>query len=130
MPFSTDEALSSTLVPVLLGCSKAALQNARFFYRRYAILSHLFSDRIPFYYRLFPILKFHRVRATRDEALLLRALLDFAKQLENADRLLDLVPCTSFYRDFVFLHKAELEGAFVLAEAARFPFEERREGAQ
>lgn len=128
MQFLTNDALSESLVPVLIGCSGKSLQSASSFHRQYGVLSHLFSDHIPFFYYLFPLFKFHRVRATRDEALLLQALLDFAKQLENADRLLYLVPCTAFYHDFVAAHKTELEGAFVLCDPDLLPQMLREEG--
>ena len=112
-----EEALSGSLVPVLLGASKKALQSANRFHEQYGVLSHLFGSRIPFYYYLLPIFKFHRVRPTREETLLLQALLDFAKQLGNADLVLYLIPCTEAYTGFVSAHKAELEGAFVLADS-------------
>ena len=118
MQFLKEEALSGTLVPVLLGASQKALQNANCFHEQYGVLSHLFCDRIPLSYRLVPLFKFHQVRATRGNALLLQALFDFAGQLENADLVLYLVPCTESYEHFVSTHKAELEGSFVLADSS------------
>lgn len=130
MQFLTKDALSESLVPVLIGCSGKSLQSAISFHRQYGVLSHLFSHRIPFFYHLVPLFRFHRVRATRDETLLLGALLDFAKQLENADRLLFLVPCTAFYRKFVFAHKTELEGTFVLCDPDALAQPLQQEGAK
>ena len=117
MQFLKEEALSGTLVPVLLGASRKAMNSAKRFYLQYGVISHLFCGRIPLYYYPVPFFKFHRVRATREETLLLQALLDFAKQLGNADLVLYLVPCTELYARFLSLHKAELEGAFVLADS-------------
>ena len=125
MQFLKEEALSGSLVPVLVGASKQALQSARSFYLQYGVLSHLFGDRIPLFYHLLPFVKAHKVRATKDDALLLQALLDFAKQLDGADRVLCLFPCTKSYLRFVSIHKAELEGAFVLSSV---PSPYREEG--
>ena len=119
MQKQTIDALSGTLVPVLLGSSRKALQSARSCFRTYGVLSHLFSARLSFFYRLYPAIRLHRIPSTRDEALLLQALLDFAKQFENADRLLYLIPCTAFYKHFVASHKAELERFFVITDADR-----------
>ena len=127
MEFLANETLSSTLVPVLLGCSGKALQQANAFHREYGVLSHLFSDRIPLFYRLCPLVRSHRVQKTREDMLLLQALLDFAKQLENADRLLCLVPCTAFYQEFVSLHAKDLEGAFLLADRSTLTPKEGKE---
>ena len=124
MQFLTSEALSGSLVPVLLGCSGKALQEATAFHREYGVLSHLFAGHIPFFYRLCPLFKFHLVQKTRDDLLLLQALLDFAKQLGNADRLLCLVPCTASCQEFISLHASELEGAFLLADLSTLKLRE------
>ena len=116
MQFLKEEARSGELVPVLLGFSKEALRASRRFYRKYGVLSHVFCSRIPVLFRFSLFLKFHKVRATRDEALMLQALLDFAWQLGNADVVLDLVPCAESYVSFVWTHRAELERSYLLAD--------------
>ena len=100
-------ALSFTYCETI--CSLLSIAAANSFWEYPAACIRLFN-------RLLPILKLHRVHTTPNDALLLQALLDFAKQLENADRVLCLIPCNALYADFAALHRTELEGAFVLAD--------------
>lgn len=116
MEFLKEDARSGELVPVLLGFSRKTRRAARRFYRDYGVLSHVFCHKIPLFFRFSFFFKFHKVRATRDETLMMQALLDFAWQLARADVLLYLVPCAEPYTSFVKAHKADLERVYLLSD--------------
>lgn len=117
MDFIEKELLSEAIVPILLGYSPEVSETARRMYRRYNVISHVFCEPIPLPCRLSLSAKFHTVKhQTAGERLMLQALLDFAKQHENADLILYLVPCTERYASMLWTHREELEQYFVLAD--------------
>ena len=115
MDFIMQDALSGELVPVLLGLSQEVNETARRMYRRFGVVSHVFCERIPLAMRLSLCMKFHIIRHTSDERLMLQALHDFAASLGRAEVILYLIPCTEGYANFVWTHCEELEGKFVIA---------------
>ena len=116
MDFIMKDVLSGELVPILLGTSAEAVETARRMYRMYGVVSHVFCDKIPLPRRLSLCMKFHIIRHTSDERLMIYALKDFAEQLENADVILYLIPCTEKYANIVWQHRDELERRFVIAD--------------
>ena len=115
MDFINHEILSGEIVPVLLGASMEGMRTARRFFRKYNVLSHLFCDFIPLTARLTTCVKFHTVRHTAGDALMLTALTDFAKGLMQADIILYLIPCTPDYANFIWRNRAVLEAYYVIA---------------
>ena len=134
MDFIKADILSGELVPVLLGISQEANETAHRMFRQYGVVSHVFCDKIPLSMRLSLCMKFHPVHRTANEQLLRKALIDFAHQLENADIILYLIPCTEKHANLVWEHRDELERYFVIAdkpEMARVWFgEEKSTGGQ
>jgi hypothetical protein len=61
-------------------------------------------------------MKFHRIRHTVDEKLMLHALIDFSEQLGNADVILYLIPCTESYANLVWHNRDLLESRYVIAD--------------
>ena len=118
MEYIMNDVLSGAIVPVLLGVTHEASETAHRMYRRHGVMSHVFCDRIPLASRLSLCMKFHRIPATTNEALMLQALTDFADQLGNADLILYLIPCTEHYTKLVWDHASELERRFVIADRA------------
>ncbi|MBE6553718.1 MAG: hypothetical protein E7666_05180 [Ruminococcaceae bacterium] len=110
------DILSGELIPVLLGISAEAHETAHRMYREYGVLSHVFCSRVPLAMRFNLCMKFHMIRHTAHEQLMLRALIDFAEQLGNADVILYLIPCTEPFANFVWQHKDLLERRFVIAD--------------
>ncbi len=115
MDFIVEDILSGELVPVLLGISPEANQTARRFFRKYGVVSHLFCDKIPLTMRLTYCIKFHQIRHSAGDRLMLTALMDFAAQLGHADVILYLIPCTVDYANFVWENRTELECRYVIA---------------
>ena len=117
MDFIATDLLSSEIVPVLLGYSPEALETARRMYRRYGVISHVFCDAIPLPMRISLSCKFHIIRHRHaGERLMLRALQDFAEQLENADLILYLIPCTERDAALLWNFREALEGRYVIAD--------------
>ncbi len=116
MDFIKQDALSGELIPVLLGQSAEAYETAHRMYRRYGVVSHVFCDHITLSMRLSLCMKFHTVRHTADERLMLEALNDFSEQLGHADVILYLIPCTEIYANMVWHHRDELERRYVIAD--------------
>ena len=116
MDFIIKDVLSGELVPVLLGVSTEAGETARRMFRQYGVISHIFCEKIPFPMRLSLCMKFHTIRRTSDEMLMIHALEDFSKQLENADVILYLIPCTEHYANVVWNHRDTLERRYVIAD--------------
>ena len=116
-----EELLSGNLVPVLLGLTAETVQLAQRLFRRYNVISHVFCDRVPLPMRLSLCMKYHEVHRTRDEALMLRALEDFADQLAGSDALLYLVSGTENYTNLVWQHREQLERAYLIATAEELP---------
>lgn len=116
MDFIMTDVLSGELVPVLLGLSVEANETAHRMYRKYGVVSHVFCDKIPLPMRLTLCMKYHIIRHTSGEMLMIRALTDFAEQLGNADVILYLIPCTESYANMVWSHRDELERRFVIAD--------------
>ncbi|MBR3894641.1 MAG: hypothetical protein IKJ35_05780 [Clostridia bacterium] len=116
MDFIVNDVLSGELVPILLGISPETSETAHRMFRKYGIVSHVFCDKIPFALHFSLCMKFHVVPHTEGEQLMLRALSDFADQLENADLILYLTPCTEAYANLTWLHREQLERRFVLAD--------------
>ena len=84
-------------------------------FRQYRVVSHVFSDRIPLSVRLSVCMKFHAVRHGTSDRLMVTALQDFAEQLDHADLIFYLIPCTEEYANLVWRNRAELESRFVIA---------------
>ncbi len=106
------------IVPVFLGYTRDSGELARQIYRKYRVLSHVFCEPVSASRRLslWLYMKFHTVPHTEGDQLMLRALTDFAAQLEGADVLLYLIPCTEAYAGMVWNHSGELESRFLIAE--------------
>ena len=115
MNFVEDTALNAELVPVLLGISPEAMQTARRFFKKYGTISHVFCDEIHLSARLSLCVKYHPIRHSAGNLLMLTALKDFAKQLGNADLILYLIPCTEDYSNFLWRNREGLEPYFVIA---------------
>ncbi|MBQ8416947.1 MAG: hypothetical protein IJX13_08665 [Clostridia bacterium] len=118
MDFIMADVLSGELVPVLLGISPEVSETAHRMYRQYGVVSHVFCDKIPLAMRLSLCMKFHVIRRTTDQRLLIQALNDFAEQLGNADVILYLIPCTEEYAGMVWRECEALESRFVIADKA------------
>ncbi len=117
MDFIMADVLSGKLVPVIVGMSAEANETAHRMYRKYGVVSHVFCDRIPLPMRLSLCMKFHMIRHSVDnELLMLKALTDYAEQLGNAEIILYLIPCTERYANLVWQHREELESRFVIAD--------------
>ena len=115
MDYIVKDALSGELIPVLLGLSTEVHETAHRMYREYGVVSHVFCEKIPFPMRLSLSMKFHQVKHTQDERLMIDALRDFANQLGNADVILYLIPCTEEYANLIWEKHEELEGKYVIA---------------
>lgn len=116
MDYIVKDVLAGELIPVLLGISDEAGETAKRIYREYGVLSHVFCDRVPLAMRLSLSMKFHVVKETADERLMLGALTDFANQLGNADVILYLIPCTEHYAGMVCAARERLESMYVIAD--------------
>lgn len=118
MDYIVHEVLSEEIVPVLLGYSPEMNETARRMFRKYGVISHVFCEKVPLPLRLSLSMKFHQIHHTADERLMMDALFDFANQLENADVILYLIPCTEAYANMVWHGRDELERRFVIADRA------------
>lgn len=118
MDFIMADILSGELIPVLLGISPEVSETAHRMYRQYGVVSHVFCDKIPLAMRLSLCMKFHVIRRTTDQRLLIQALNDFAEQLGNADVILYLIPCTQEDAAMVWEQREDLERRFVIADRA------------
>lgn len=116
MDFINHEILSGEIVPVLLGASVEGMRTARRFFRKYRVLSHLFCDFVPLSARLTTCVKFHTVRHTAGDSLMLTALTDFANGLTQADVILYLIPCTPDYANLIWRNREALEHYYVIAD--------------
>ena len=116
MDFIVEDILSGELIPVLLGLSSEANETAHRMFRQYGVISHVFCDRIPLTMRLNLCMKFHTIRHTANETLMLHALIDFSEQLGNADVILYLIPCTEGYANWVWQNRDLLESRYVIAD--------------
>ena len=116
MDFITSDILSGELIPVLLGLSTEANETAHRMYRRYGVVSHVFCDKITLPRRLTLCMKYHIIRHTKGELLTVRALIDFAEQLGNADVILYLIPCTESYANTIWENRELLERYYVIAD--------------
>ena len=116
MDFIEDEVLCGELIPVLLGTSPEALETARRFFKKYGTVSHVFCNRVPLSVHLSLCIKYHSVRHSAGEELMLTALKDFANQLGHADVILYLIPCTEGYANLVWHNRELLERYFVIAD--------------
>ena len=132
MNYIVREILSGELVPVLLGYSPEAVDTAHRMFRKYGVVSHVFCEKVSLPQRLSLCMKFHQIRRTANERLMMDALQDFATQLGNADIILYLIPCTEPYANMVWEGRDELERRFVIADRAemmRVWFGEEDDGA-
>ena len=116
MDFIMKDVLSGELVPILLGFSPEAQETAQRMFRKYGVVSHVFCEKISLARRLSLCMKFHQLPPMADEMLMRQALLDFAGQLENADVILYLIPCTEGYANMVWQDRDTLERYFVIAD--------------
>ena len=115
MDYILKDTLSGELIPVLLGLSEEVNETAHRMYREYGVVSHVFCEKIPFPLRLSLCMKFHLIKHTKNERLMIDALTDFANQLGNADVILYLIPCTEEYANLIWERHEELEGKYVIA---------------
>ena len=115
MDYIVKETLSGELIPVLLGQSTEVYETAHRMYREYGVVSHVFCEKIPFPMRLSLCMKFHLIKHTKNERLMIDALMDFANQLGNADVILYLIPCTEEYANLIWETHERLEGKYVIA---------------
>lgn len=125
--------LSGTFVPVLLGVSPESNRTARRYFRQYGVTSHLFCDKIPLTMRLAFCIRFHMIRHTSGDRLLMDALIDFATQLDHADVILYLIPATVDHANFVWRNHIELERYYIIAgqsEMDRLWYGEEKEDAR
>lgn len=116
MDFIVKDVLSGELIPVLLGLSAETTETAHRMYHKYGVVSHVFCEKISLARRLSLCMKFHQLPPMADEMLMRQALLDFAGQLENADVILYLIPCTEGYANMVWRDRDTLERYFVIAD--------------
>ena len=116
MEYITPDILSGELIPVLLGFSPETMETAKRMHRNYGVMSHVFCDKVPLPFRFSVSMKFHIVPHTKDEHLMLRALIDFSNQLGNADVISYLIPCTEEYAGMIWNFRTELEARYVLAD--------------
>lgn len=116
MEYIGKEILSGELIPVLLGISREADETAKRMFRQYNVISHVFCERASFPRRIFSLcMKYHPVRHTAGDRLMVTALEDFAVQHATADVILYLIPCTEEYVNLVWHHRATLEAHYVIA---------------
>ncbi len=118
MDYIMEDVLSGELIPVLLGVSLEVSETAHRMYQRYGVVSHVFCNKVPLSLRLSLCMKFHIIRSTNNQRLMIQALNDFAEQLENKDVILYLIPCTEEYANIVWNSHDELESRFVIADQA------------
>lgn len=116
MDFITEEILSGELVPVLLGLSAQTWQVAHRLYRKYNVISHVFCNNLPLPLRLSLCMKYHVIHHTQNQQLMIHALLDFSSQIEKADVIPYLIPCSEHYNNLVWEHHNVLERHFVIAD--------------
>ncbi len=116
MQFIEDEILAGELIPVLLGTSNEANATARRIFRRFRLVSHLFCEKKPPLFGMNFCTKYHIVRHSASDEIMLGALLDFSGQLRDADVVYYLIPCTDEYAKFVWRHRTELESYYVVAD--------------
>lgn len=116
MQFIEDEILAGELVPVLLGQATETNETARRIFRQYRLVSHVFCEKKPRVRGLTVYTKYHTVRHSCGEELLLGALLDFTKQKLGADVIYYLIPCTVDHASFVWRHRELLEAYYVVAD--------------
>ena len=114
---------SRELIPVLLGYSQETVNRAHAFYRKYRVVSHVFCHKPPLSHGWSLCMKYHAVRHTAREELMLCALLDFSEQLVHSDVIPYLIPCSRDYESFLLQNRRELEACFVIADF-------KEEGAQ
>ena len=62
-------------------------------------------------------MKYHTVRHTENETLMLCALRDFSAQLGRADVIPYLISCSEDYETLIRENRAELEACFVIADS-------------
>lgn len=118
MDYIHPEILAGEIIPVLLGISPEVNETAHRMYRQYGVVSHVFCDKIPLAMRLSLCMKFHTIRRTAGEELLVQALKDFSDQLGNRDVILYLIPGTEEYANLVWNRREALESRFVVADKA------------
>lgn len=111
----TKNMITGDLIPVFLGITAKSIGIARLIFRAHGTTSHIFCDRVPLMLRLSWFLKFHTAGHTRNEELMVQALIDFANQLDNKDAVLYLIPSTKDYIKAVAEHRPLLESRYVLA---------------
>ena len=111
----TQNVCAEDLTPVFLGISPKVFEAAYSLYQRSSAVSYVFASRIPFPLRFLFYIKFHRVRSTEGERLMVQALIDFAEQIGNRDTILLLVPCTREYAAMIRKNRAVLESRYVIA---------------
>ena len=118
MDYLANELRAGELAPVLLGNSGHSKAVSRQFFYRYGMISHIFCNRVSFFGRFFSLTaKYHPVNGFEKDELLLIALKDFAKSVQNRDIVLFLIPGTEKAKQFIRRNREQLEADFVLADA-------------
>ena len=116
MDYIVHDVLAGELVPVLLGISQEVSETAHRMYRQYGVISHVFCNNLPLPLRLSLCMKYHVIHHTQNQQLMIRALLDFSSQIEKADVIPYLIPCSEHYNNLVWEHHNVLERHFVIAD--------------
>ena len=117
MDFLAVEASARELVPVLLGSAADTYDVSHTLYRAFGVISHVFCPRVPLSMRLSLCTKFHKIPKTSQNRLLSEALLDFAEQQTDTDRVLCLIPCSRSAAAVAKALQGELESHFVFLSA-------------
>lgn len=116
MDYIVKEILTGELIPVLLGLSPEAVETARRMYRKYGVVSHVFCRDLPLFRRFSLCMRFHRIRhAEGRDRLMVTAVRDFARQVEGADVICYLIPCTEEAANLIWRNREELEDQYVIA---------------
>lgn len=115
MDFFANELRAGELAPILLGNSSYSKSIARKIFGRYGMISHIFCGRVPFLRRFSLTAKYHSMVGFEKDELLLIALKDFAKGVQNRDVVLYLIPGTEKAKQFVRRNRERLENDFVIA---------------
>ena len=108
---------SNDLAPIFLGYSAYTSRIARQLFHRYHLISHVFCERVSFFQRCSPIMKFHRISGFTHDELLLTALEDFADAVRNQDVVLYLINGTKTAAEWIARHRERLETRFVVANS-------------
>jgi predicted ATP-grasp superfamily ATP-dependent carboligase len=108
------EQLNRVMVPVMLGSSAQTLSIARKLYRKYGVISHMYSTHPAWYTYLLSFVRVVRLPVYMQGELLFEDLRSFSEQYP--DLLFCLIPCTQEYKAFCMAHAVRLESYYVIME--------------